>query len=165
MKKVLLFFILAAIILLSGCAATGPYIEKPEDRLSDKEKYHLFDYSRHFINRTMAAKEKKEAMEQKRNMGKKRREVKQNDLTPQERESVKKLLVSKDPTVRVRYTGHKQGKLSLSWVLPGKLQIIVSAEGKLDLSGAREAEWRLNIIRYKRDCYMLPEELGIPAVD
>ena len=78
---------------------------------------------------------------------------------------MKKLITSKDPDIRVRYTGPKQGKLSLSWVLPGKLQVIVSADGKLDLSGSKEAKWRLNVIRYKRDCYMLPEQLGIPAVD
>ena len=95
----------------------------------------------------------------------KKREIKQNDLSPQEREALKKLIMSKDPTVRIRYTGYKQGRLSLSWVLPGKLQVIVSAEGRLDLSGSKQAQWRLNVIRYKRDCYMLPEQLGIPAVD
>lgn len=158
--------ILVVTVLLCGCA-TGPYIEKESDRLTDKEKFHLFDYSRQFIINTVITKPKqKELAEAKANKNKKKkREIKQNDLNPQEREALRKLILSKDPTVRVRYTGHKRGKLSLSWVLPGKLQVIVSAEGRLDLSGSRQANWRLNVIRYHRECYMLPEELGIPAVD
>lgn len=155
---------LTAVILLSGCA-TGPYVVKEEDKLTDREKYHLFDYSRHFIIKTVITRPEQREMAERKVKKKNKREVRQKDLSPQEREQLKKLITSKDPTVRVRYTGPKRGKLSLSWVLPGKMQVIVSAEGKLDLSGSKEAQWRLNVIRYNRDCFMLPEELGIPAVD
>ncbi|MBQ9771221.1 MAG: hypothetical protein IJW23_05280 [Lentisphaeria bacterium] len=165
MRFFLSFSVLIALILFCGCAATGPYVEKASDRLTDKEKFHLFDYSRHFIINTVITKPQQKEAAEKRLNKRKKREIKQNDLSPQEREALKKLIMSKDPTVRIRYTGYKQGRLSLSWVLPGKLQVIVSAEGRLDLSGSKQAQWRLNVIRYKRDCYMLPEQLGIPAVD
>lgn len=164
MKNCLNLLLIGTMILLSACA-TGPYVVKESDKLTDREKFHLFDYSRHFIIKTVVTKPKQKEIARQKDKKKNKREVKQNDLTPQEREQLKKLITSKDPDIRVRYTGPKQGKLSLSWVLPGKLQVIVSADGKLDLSGSKEAKWRLNVIRYKRDCYMLPEQLGIPAVD
>ena len=164
MKKMLSLLALGTVILLTGCATT-PYVVKESDKLTNREKYHLFDYSRHFIIKTVITKAEQKEIAQKKEKKKNKREVKRNDLTPQERTILKKLITSKDPDVRVHYTGPKQGKLSLSWVLPGKLQVIVSAEGKLDLSGSKEANWRLNVIRYNRDCYMLPEQLGIPAVD
>lgn len=165
MKKGLHFLLLATVILLSGCASKGPYVEKESDRLTDQEKYHLFDYSRHFIIRTVIKRAEEKELAEKKEKRRNKREVKQKELSSQERNALKKLVLTKDPTVRVRYTGPKQGKLSLSWVLPGKLQVIVSADGRLDLSGSKQAKWRLNVIRYNRDCYMLPEQLGIPAVD
>ena len=64
MKKGLHFLLLATVILLSGCASKGPYVEKESDRLTDQEKYHLFDYSRHFIIRTVIKRaEEKELAE------------------------------------------------------------------------------------------------------
>lgn len=165
MRNYLSLLVLGIMIFLSGCA-TAPYVVKEEDKLTEKEKYHLFDYSRHFIIKTITEKEKpQEKPTFKKGKRHIRQAVKQNDLTPQERIQLRKLITSKDPDVRVRYTGPKQGKLSLSWILPGKLQVIVSIDGKLSLTGSNQANWRLNVIRYNRDCYMLPEQLGIPAVD
>lgn len=165
MRYILPLSTLILAVLFCGCASTGPYVEKESDKLTDKEKYHLFDYSRHFIINTIITKPAQKEAAEKQQKKKNKREIKQKDLSPEEKDALKNLIMSKDPTVRVRYTGHKQGRLSLSWVLPGKLQVIVSADGRLDLSGAKQAQWRLNVIRYNRDCYMLPEQLGIPAVD
>ena len=164
MKRITCLAFSAAMLLLASCSTT-PYVVKESDKLTDREKYHLFDYSRHFIIKTVVTKPKQKELARQRDKKKNKREVKQNDLSPQERNQLKKLITSKDPDVRVRYTGPKQGKLSLSWVLPGKLQVIVSAEGKLDLSGSKEAEWRMKVIRFSRDCDVLPEQLGIRAVD
>ena len=165
MRYFLTFQSIILAVLFCGCTATEPYVEKESDRLTDKEKFHIFDYSRHFIINTIITKPAQKEAEEKRKGKKNKREVKQRELTPQEKDELRKLIMSKDPTVRVRYTGYKQGRLSLSWILPGKLQVIVSAEGRLDLTGSKETLWRLNVISYKRKCYMLPEQLGIPAVD
>ena len=165
MRYFLTFQALVLAVLFCGCAATGPYVEKESDRLTEREKHHLFDYSRHFIISTVITKPAQKEAEERRLGKKNKREVKQKDLTPQEKDELKNLILSKDPTVRIRYTGYKQGRLSLSWLLPGKLQVIVSAEGRLDLTESKYTEWRLNVIRYNRNCYMLPEDLGIPAVD
>ena len=165
MRYFLTFQALVLAALFCGCTTYGPYVEKESDRLTDKEKFHLFDYSRHFIISTIITKPAQKEAEEKRKGKKNKREVKQRELTPQEKEELKNLITSKDPTVRVRYTGYKQGRLSLSWILPGKLQVIVSAEGRLDLTGSKQTQWRLNVISYNRECYMLPEQLGIPAVD
>ena len=148
MRNYLSLLVLGIMIFLSGCA-TAPYVVKEEDKLTEKEKYHLFDYSRHFIIKTITEKEKPQ----------------EKPTFKKGKRHIRKLITSKDPDVRVRYTGPKQGKLSLSWILPGKLQVIVSIDGKLSLTGSNQANWRLNVIRYNRDCYMLPEQLGIPAVD
>ena len=164
MRTCMNLLLAGTMIFLAACS-TVPYVVKESDKLTDKEKYHLFDYSRHFIIKTVVTKPKQKELARQRDKKKNKREVKQNDLSPQERNQLKKLITSKDPDVRVRYTGPKQGKLSLSWVLPGKLQVIISAEGKLDLSGSKEAEWRMKVIRFSRDCDVLPEQLGIRAVD
>ena len=137
MKKLTFICLAAAAFLLCACRTT-PYEIKEEDKLTDREKYHLFDYSRTFI---LSSKKVKLSNDDKR------------------------FLMSKDPDVRVHYTGPKTGNLSLSWLIPGRIQIIVSASGRLDLSGSKQADWGLRVIHYKRDCYMLPEEIGIPAVD
>ena len=165
MRFFLTFQALILAMLFSGCTTTGPYVEKESDKLTDKEKFHLFDYSRHFIINTIITKPAKKEAEEKRKGKKNKREIKQKELTPQEKDELRTLITSKDPTVRVRYTGYKQGRLSLTWILPGKMQVIVSAEGRLDLSESKQAQWKLNVIRYNRKCYMLPEQLGIPAVD
>lgn len=131
-----LFLILTAVLFCS--CRTVPYELTEKDKLTQQELYHIFDYSRHFVLSSQKVK-----------------------LT----EDMRQLITSKDPDVRVHYTAPKTGKLSLSWLIPGKLQIIVSADGRLDLSKAKQADWKLRIINYKRDCFMLPEEIGIPAVD
>ena len=62
MRFFLTFQALILAMLFSGCATTGPYVEKESDKLTDKEKFHLFDYSRHFIINTIITKPaKKEA--------------------------------------------------------------------------------------------------------
>ena len=168
MKRITCLVFSAARLLLASCSTT-PYVVKESDKLTDREKYHLFDYSRHFIIKTVITKPAQKAAAErsvKKPRGPQSREIRQKDLTPEEKEQLRTLIMSKDPTVRVRYTGYKEGKLSLSWVLPGKLQVSVSAVGKLDLSGAKEAQWRLNVIRFHRKGGpFLPEEIGIPAVD
>lgn len=169
MRMFLSMCMTAAVLFFSACQTT-PYVVKESDKLTEQEKYHLFDYSRHFILRTIITKPKEQAEAKKKELKNKKRgpesrEVKQIGLSESEKDQLRRLILSNDPKVRVHYTGFKEGKLSLSWLLPGKMQINVSAHGKLDLSGAKEANWRLNIIRYERDCFMLPEELGIPAVD
>ena len=168
MKKAATILFAAAVMLITACT-TAPYVVKESDKLTDREKYHLFDYSRHFIIKTVITKpalKEQEARKVKKRRGPDSREIKQKDLSPEEKQMLRNLIMSKDPTVRVHYTGYKEGKLSLSWVLPGKLQVTVSAQGKLDLSGAKEAQWRLNVIRFHRTGGpMLPEDIGIPAVD
>ena len=167
MKHVILALASLSIVFLAACSTT-PYEVKESDKLTDKEKFHLFDYSRHFINKTLDTEKKtepKNPVEKRLAKKPQKKHFGTTELTSQEKKLLKELVASKDPVVRVRYTGTKQGKISLSWLLPGKFQINVSADGKLDLSGAKQANWRLNIIKYQRDCYMLPEELGIPAVE
>lgn len=158
MKKTVFFPAVLAVFLLCSCSST-PYEVKEEDKLTDRELYHLFDYSRTFI---LSSKRAKLSDTDKKNLQKdwsawdSSRKVKLS-------ESDKKFLMSKDPEVRVHYTGPKTGNISLSWLIPGRLQIIVSASGRLDLSGSKQAEWSLKVIHYKRDCDILPEEIGIPV--
>ena len=149
MKWLPMVSVLMCAVMLCSCK-TVPYELKEEDKLTDKEKYHLFDYSRHFIINSL----------QNQDINRKK-EKKEPVLTSDLRE----LLLTKDPDVRVHYTAPKTGKISLSWLIPGKLQVIAAAEGRLDLSSGKKADWKLRIITFSRNCPILPEELGIPAVD
>ena len=159
---------LSALLLILGTAflyscQTGPYELKEEDKLTEKETYHLFDYARHFIINSLEAQDKALLKAQRQQNQKNNRNTSRK--APVLTQELRQLLVEKDPEVRVHYTAPKTGKLSLSWLLPGKLQVIASAEGRLDLSSGKQADWKLRVITFSRDCSILPEELGIPAVD
>ena len=89
MRYFLTFQALVLAVLFCGCAATGPYVEKESDRLTEREKHHLFDYSRHFIISTVITKPAQKEAEERRLGKKNKREVKQKDLTPQEKDELK----------------------------------------------------------------------------
>ena len=55
MKRITCLVFSAAMLLLASCSTT-PYVVKESDKLTDREKYHLFDYSRHFIIKTVITK-------------------------------------------------------------------------------------------------------------
>ena len=149
MRKIAAFLFVLSCVFLCSCK-TVPYELKEEDKLTQKEIYHLFDYSRHFIINSLQSQDQA-----------RRKAKKSIVMTPE----LRQLLMEKDPDVRVYYTAPKTGKISLSWLIPGKLQVIAAAEGRLDLSSGKQADWKLRLITFSRDCPVLPEDLGIPAVD
>ena len=149
MKLFSMMTVLMCAVMLCSCKTT-PFELKEEDKLTEKEMYHLFDYSRHFIINSL----------QNQDVNRKK-EKKEPVLTSE----LRHLLMTNDPEIRVHYTAPKTGKISLSWLIPGKLQVIAAAEGRLDLTSGKKAEWKLRVITFSRKCPVLPEELGIPAVD
>ena len=102
-----LFAVLCPAILLCGCASKKlAFDPKPEDMLTQKEKFTLIDSVRRFIERSDKISRK---------------------LKPAERDIIKRT----DPKIRIHYTAPKTGRLNMVWEFFDGRSLIANCEGKL----------------------------------
>ncbi len=132
MVKLLFAAFAACALFLAGCSSAGDredprtlYEPSETEKLQPKEKFELYDYARGFL---MSSKKLKSRFAKE-------------DFD----------FISKhDPDTRIHYTAPKTGKMFLSWTIPGRRQIVVSAEGYLVISQGNKAVWALRVSDFSR---------------
>ncbi|MBO4631634.1 MAG: hypothetical protein J5858_06900 [Lentisphaeria bacterium] len=117
--KLSFFSSLLAGLLLCGCSSSESGITE-KDRLSPTEEEIVISHVRRFVKR-----------------------AKKMNLTEAERE----LIQTVKPSMYVKYTGSKTGRLSLRWKLPNSRILLLQRSGNL-LSSER-ADWTVRIISDK----------------
>lgn len=101
------FCFLCSAVLFCGCASRKlAFDPKPEDMLTQREKFTLVDSVRRFIEKSPKITKK---------------------LNQAERD----IIMRTDPKIRISYTAPKEGKLNMVWDFFDGRALIANCEGKL----------------------------------
>lgn len=110
-------FLFAGLLLpLCGCRNNAVYVYSEKDAITEAEKEAIINHIRHFLNRSKLK------------------------LSRAERNFIK----NTPPTVKIRYTGRKRGRLLVRWDFPNYRSIILKRYGHLLFEG--KIRWDVRII-------------------
>ena len=114
--------LLNAVILMIGlstlfCGCAGGSGDPEKNRLSPTEEQIVISHVRRFVQQS--------------------RKIRLN-------ESERRVIQTTEPSLHVRYTGYKTGRLSIRWALPGYRVLLLQRSG--NLLSSEKADWAVRII-------------------
>ena len=127
-----ILLLLFGMIWLTGCATSSRFEPSESDKLTEEEMQVMVKYARYFMvsqNKTLK-------------------------FTPDELEIIQQTR----PRIRVFYTAHKSGSLSIGWEMPTK-QAFAVASGEMMTT----RNWRVSVVRKSQVSFIKKSNPNAPA--